>query len=260
MLAFTGDIMSFMINDIGVDLTPPSLQAIDAETIVLRIPSFMGQSKSVIDSLIVWHQKELSEITNLIIDIRGNSGGNDASFEKLIPYIITNKIVDDQGYIIVSDKTTEHYKNDFNDEELAQIKKLKGKLVPIGKATTSRATYLKEKTYVTVPLKESPENVAIIIDHKVGSSAEQFLYYAKQSRKVKLFGENTLGTLDCTNPEFFDGNINVTIPTMISSRFWHKAAIENIGIQPDYYLIDMKQALKETLEIIAAWNKCDVQN
>ena len=71
-----------------------------------------------------------------------------------------------------------------------------------------------------------------------------------------MFGENTSGTLDYTNPEmfkFFSNNITVTIPSMISARVWNRAAIENIGIQPDIYIPDMKSTLDFTRNTLKDW-------
>ena len=83
-----------------------------------------------------------------------------------------------------------------------------------------------------------PKNIGIIINHKNGSTAEQFLLAAKQSKKVKLFGTTTAGVLDISNmysvespcKEFKLGyslSKSLRIPDM---------EIDGKGIQPDYYI------------------------
>jgi C-terminal processing protease CtpA/Prc len=84
----------------------------------------------------------------------------------------------------------------------------------------------------------SPENVAIIINQNNGSTAEQFLLAAKQSKKTKLFGVTTMGVLDISNMYF------VTSPTkeftlgycLSKSNRIPDMAIDGKGIMPDYYI------------------------
>jgi len=49
---------------------------------------------------------------------------------------------------------------------------------------------------------EYPKNIGIIINENNGSTTEQFLLAAKQSKKVKLFGTTTMGVLDISNMHF----------------------------------------------------------
>jgi hypothetical protein len=251
LCAFTGDFMSFVINDLGFKMEPPTLTVSDSLTIILSIPSFIGSSKEVIDSLLLKYQQQLSKAKNLIIDIRGNRGGNDACFYSLMPYLYTNDFMVHEYFFLVTEKSLENYKNQFSPERFEKIKEKRGELVSF---SDNKSEIFSEKWNLKVKLK--PENIAIIVDRYVESSAEQFLFYAKQSRKVKIFGENTSGVLDCTNPDmlqFFNNNITVTIPTMISSRVWNRAAVENIGIQPDIYVPDMDKAVEFTKAMLSNW-------
>jgi C-terminal processing protease CtpA/Prc len=83
-----------------------------------------------------------------------------------------------------------------------------------------------------------PKNIGIIINNKNGSTAEQFLLAAKQSKKVKLFGTTTAGVLDISNMYFVESpckefklgyslSKSLRIPDM---------EIDGKGIQPDYYI------------------------
>lgn len=84
----------------------------------------------------------------------------------------------------------------------------------------------------------NPQNVAVIINDKNGSTAEEFILLAKQSKKVKLFGKTTMGVLDISNMYFVDSpdkqfhlgyclSKSLRIPDM---------KIDNIGLQPDYFI------------------------
>ena len=249
--AFIGDLMSFAVNEMGFKLDPPALSLADSETIILTIPSFLGSSKDVIDDLLKKNQAQFSQIKNLIIDLRGNRGGNDAAFYSLLNLLYTNDLTIHKYYFLVTENSLEKYKSHFSVEKMERIKEMHGELVAL---TDEKSDIYIEKHEFKKSLY--PLNVAIIVDRFVGSSAEQFLLYAKQSRKVKIFGENTSGTLDCTNPDmfqFFNNAITVTIPTMISARVWNRAGIENIGIQPDIYVPDMTKVIDFTKNTLKVW-------
>ena len=83
-----------------------------------------------------------------------------------------------------------------------------------------------------------PQNVGIIINQANGSTAEQFLLEAKQSKKVKLFGVTTFGVLDISNMYFVDSPCKEFQLGYSLSRSMRipDFTIDEKGIQPDYYL------------------------
>jgi C-terminal processing protease CtpA/Prc len=83
-----------------------------------------------------------------------------------------------------------------------------------------------------------PENIAIIINDGCGSTTEQFLLAARQSKKVKFYGTTTKGVLDFSNMKSVNSpcqhyrlNFCVTKSLRIPEN-----AIDGKGIEPDYYL------------------------
>jgi len=83
-----------------------------------------------------------------------------------------------------------------------------------------------------------PQNVAIIINGNNGSTAEQFLLAARQSKKVKMFGTTTMGELDISNMYSInspDGRYTLWYCMSKSLRV-PENTIDNKGISPDYYL------------------------
>ena len=218
--AFTGDLMSFAVKEMGFKLDAPTLTAADSQTIILTIPSFIGPNKDIIENLLKSNLEKISGIKNIIIDLRGNRGGNDAAFSSLLSLIYTNDFTVYNYYILATGSSIEKYKDQFSTEKLEKVKKMARELVAL---TDNEPDIYVEKS----EFKKSsyPLNIAVIVDRYTGSSAEQFLFYAKQSRKVKVFSENTSGTVDYTNPEmfkFFNNNITVTIPSMVSARVWNR--------------------------------------
>ncbi len=92
------------------------------------------------------------------------------------------------------------------------------------------------KLYINV--YDHPKNVGILINEKNGSTTEQFLLAAKQSKKVKLFGVTTAGILDISNMYFVnspDNEFKLGYSLSKSMRI-PEMTIDNKGIQPDYYI------------------------
>jgi len=83
-----------------------------------------------------------------------------------------------------------------------------------------------------------PKNVGIIINEGNASTTEQFLLAAKQSKKVKLFGVTTAGALDISNMASIESPCNEFNLWYCMSRSMRipDMTIDDIGLQPDYYL------------------------
>jgi C-terminal processing protease CtpA/Prc len=222
----------------------PYMEQLNETTLYLRIPSFNESYKRKIDSVMDANKAKMLITKNLIIDIRNNGGGSDASYSEIIPYLYTNPIRT-VGVEYFSTKLNNQRMLDFInkpeyefDEEgkkwakesydklqskLGQFVNLNEEAVSIGKLDT---------------VYSYPENVGIIINEANGSTAEQFLLEAKQSRKVKLFGVTTFGVLDISNMYFVDSPCKEFQLGYSLSRSMRipDFTIDEKGIQPDYYL------------------------
>ncbi len=65
----------------------PMVKKLSDQTVLLRIPSFNYDYKKQIDSTLKANHKSIIKHPNLIIDIRGNGGGSDASYSEIIKYL-----------------------------------------------------------------------------------------------------------------------------------------------------------------------------
>jgi hypothetical protein len=221
----------------------PFIQKLSDKTILFRIPSFDDPQKQFIDSLIIENDKLLKTTENLIIDIRNNGGGSDISYEKIIPFLYTNPIriagmeflstplnnKRMEGYLSIPD-LSENDRKEINDI-LETLRNNQGKFVNLNNGENVSVQKLE-----TVSLY--PKNIAILINQNNGSTAEQFLLAARQSKKVKLFGTTTAGVLDISNMYFAESpdkqfrlgyclSKSLRIPDM---------AIDGKGIMPDYHI------------------------
>lgn len=220
----------------------PYIKKLSSNTVYLRIPSFDLSYKPYIDSLVTANKELITEAPNFIIDLRGNGGGADASYRPLIPYLYTNPIRTVDLEVLstpLNNKVLLEYakRKEFSEEQkqtlLDQYQKLSaspGKFVQVRNRVVGIDSLDTVYAY--------PRNIGIIINDQVGSTAEQFLLAAKQSKKVKLFGTSTYGALDISNMNFVPSPCNELELGYCRSRSFRIPGqmIDGVGIQPDYYM------------------------
>ncbi|MEN2284476.1 S41 family peptidase [Algoriphagus sp. SE2] len=228
----------------------PFMERLNETTLYLRVPSFMADQQKDIDSVLLANRDKILSTENLILDIRYGTGGVDRAYSKLIPFLYTNPI---------RTVTPDHYSTPLNNQRMLDFSKNEGiaKLYNITFNEEERKEFKKQYDTLSqhigefVNLFESeifvekldtvyeyPKNVAIVHNQNNGSSDEQFLLSAKQSTKVKLFGTTTHGVLDISNLNLvYSPCENFMLQYgLTKSRRIPEMTIDNIGIQPDYYI------------------------
>lgn len=224
----------------------PFLKVINPTTLLLRIPTFNGAVKKDIDSVITAHKTKIESTENLIIDIRNNGGGSDSSFGEIIPYLYTNPIrsiraqfystkLNNQRMLFLYEN---YEKYGISQEDRSFLKKS----YDILNSKLGQFVSLQDDGPVGITKFDKiypyPKNVGIVINNGNGSTAEEFLLAAKQSKKVKLFGTTTAGVLDISNMYFVNSPCNeIKLGYSLSKSFRiPDMAIDGKGIQPDYYI------------------------
>jgi len=247
-----------------IDTDEPMLLEISKNTLLFRIPSFHPSQKEVIDSILEKNHNRIISNKNLIIDLRNNGGGALKCVEKLLPYIYTNPIRI-YGYKYLSSPLNNRHweniiKNSANSVEFRKYaeKRLKKLNDNLGSFVVSYINPFSSKDTMYLKLDTIypyPKNVAILVNENCGSTTEEFLFYAKQSKKVKIFGKKTYGVLDITDMhpvDFPSGDFRLYYCTAISMRL-PEFDIDNYGIQPDFYFdrtIQPYEWVKRTEEIL----------
>lgn len=226
-----------------INAEEPFIRLMNENTYLLRIPSFTTDQKPKIDSLIKAYQSRITSTQNLIIDLRGNGGGANKSFDALLPLIYTNPIQTISWEHLSTELNNKRWKGwlenpDITEENRSSLLKVNeklennlGKFVNIYDNNGVEAFEQKE-------VFAFPQNVAVLIDENNASATEQFLLSAKQSKKVKLFGHKTFGALDISEVneiESPDKNF-VLYYCLTKSLRLPELPIDGYGIQPDYFI------------------------
>jgi len=214
-----------------------TLQKMNPKTLLLTVPTMNESVRQELDSLIKANRKLLSNTPNLIIDCRGNGGGSDITYYPLKPFLYTNPVTTDGMQLWATqdnaDKFAQMGKNKdfpwgwrlYGQHMARKMRRNEGKFV--GRPGSSTGKRKQVLPY--------PQQVAVLIDGRCGSSCEQFILFAQQSKKTTLIGQNTGGVLDYGNLHFLNfpgGLFQLGYPTSRSSRVAAGRGIDNIGIPP----------------------------
>lgn len=218
---------------------PPSFE-LRGDFCILKIPSFEYNYKTTLDSILAANHSAIISAKCLLIDLTGNGGGSDYTYESLVPYVYTKQVVVDMAEFWTSPDNIRQYRSIADDtskpEQLrSKCREIADKMsVQLNSFVNIFGADSVHKSPDT--LYAGPTKVAILTDPENASSAEQFLLEAKQSSRVVIFGTgNTSGTLDYSNLYFEylpSGKRAVSIPTSRSLRV-RKKPFDNIGCIPD---------------------------
>jgi hypothetical protein len=215
-------------------------KTLNDSTSYLRIKSFDGSYAREIDSVIKTNVKTIQSTAKLIIDLRGNGGGSDHCMSFLQPVLYTNPVQNIGVDLLTTPDNTAAW-------ELA-IDRYRDKLPKAYLEEALKKIHLgdgKERAFVnfaadytgTLPaVWANPAKVAVVIDGKCASATEEFLLFARQSKKTKMVGEHSQGVLDYSNvvrKEFSSPPFTLSYPTTRSRRLDAGLGIDNKGIQPD---------------------------
>ena len=181
----------------GEDFT---ISRVDAETLYLRLPSFGDAHTETVRKLIEARSAELATTPQLIIDLRGNTGGSDFVYDPVLPLLYTRPIWRIGVEVRVSADNARLRREE--GERLAAVSPEASRTLieESDRMAGAAAAFIRREPPVEVVRLEgvlmNPARIAVLID-RAGSSAENFIMDARQSRKVTLMGqENSAGVID----------------------------------------------------------------
>lgn len=209
---------------------------VNPQTNLIRIPSFNHIYKKLIDSMIKANYAAITSTRYLLIDVRGNGGGSDISYEELLPFIYTNPIIGVASEKLSTPDNISKYEAIVADPNYPEGTKTYARKVIAAMKKSPGQFYADNND--TIVLNQSlpmPALVGVIVDKKCASTTEQFLLTCRQSKKTVLFGENSGGVLDFANMNFLDfpcKKWQLGYATSRSKRL-PESPVDNIGISPD---------------------------
>jgi hypothetical protein len=219
----------------------PTLRFYDDGTAVLRLPEFGNSSKAPIDKLMADNRARLLSTPYLVIDVRGNGGGWTAAYDAVLPLLYTDPVFRDGMDVWASPGNIASARAMAASEKApAAIREQARALLARMEQSPGRFVTMVEdgelRLDAVLPL---PRAVAVLVDGRCASTCEQFLLDARQSRKVKVFGErSTRGLLDYGNAlttPLPSGERRMHVPTTRSRRL-PAIPLDLAGIMPDVRL------------------------
>jgi len=239
-----------MINKENVRL--PVIQKLDNNNTLFSIPSFMADPQKF-NQIIFNNLELLKNTTNLIIDIRGNVGGNAIYFSFLDAYA-TQSMQSTQGLVLASEQTKVYFDRlTKNSSEVYSpvVERIKANM---GQIIDGPKYPLREFE----PFESNIKNVAILTDNGCMSAAESFIIHSKRaSNKVRTFGKPTNGVIDYTSVNTLKlnsggQNIYFGYPTSTLNKNLSKEGYNKTGIIPD---TPIKDAVKDKIQFIIDYYK-----
>ena len=231
-------------NPAGASDEEISSKSISSDIFYIKISSFAYENIAPFKELIEKNSEKIENSKALIIDVRNNGGGTDDVYQPLLPYILTNPIrimsVEFFATHTLVNGLRDYAIKNIKQDSINEVKRIDEDLREYRENIGKFVLYGDKKVMIdSIALNpKGPKQVIILANRNVASSAENFLFSSRQSKKVKIMGTPSMGALDYGSiREFKFGcdNYQLLLPTYRSARL-PQYPIDNIGIQPDIYL------------------------
>jgi len=207
------------------------------KTLYLKIRSFDQSNAANIDSLFKTYKAVLDKTPNLIIDVRDNGGGSDFAYAPITPYLYTDTIHKIGVDVLATEQNIEGWKPLLKMEDIPaeQKKEIAGMIEAMEQHKGGFVNVVNDEEETLETILPYPRKVAILVNKGCGSTTEEFLLEAMQSKKVIVMGESTAGVLDYANMR------QAALPclpytlyyaTTRSRRIDMGKGIDNVGLQP----------------------------
>lgn len=183
--------------------TEVRVKKLDPRTLLLQIPSFAPVNGAAIERAIEDNREKISKTPNLILDLRGNPGGSDHTFQPLLPFLYTQRVQVGGFDLYATEDNARFYDEMAADpnrpeEQKERLRKTAAEM----RANLGKLLPGEDPSFELETVLPNPKRIALLVDRGCMSSCEGLLDIARQSGKVKVYGENTFGAFDY-------GNINV---------------------------------------------------
>lgn len=172
----------------------PSIEKISDVHTLITIPSFSIDA-AAFKKLLNDNHELINSTQHLIIDTRGNTGGNSIYFP-LIKYFANSTLTSKKGYVLASPDNIAYFKRFVGFLYSSTYSPLLTRMKNLGEIVDG-PKYRDRKFSAQ---ENSIARVSILTDKSCASAAESFILHAKgASDKVMTFGTPTAGVIDYTS-------------------------------------------------------------
>ncbi|WP_418981788.1 S41 family peptidase [Alistipes sp.] len=248
------------IPDYGEGFAPQQVACrVDDDTFLIRVPSF-----EMDDDRIAWvrdaaESYRRSGCERLIVDLRGNGGGNDRVYQPLLELLYDHEGETDGVEVRVSPGSCAAIRQIAAQQPGTTW--LAALADSLSVARTEFIPLLADEDFAirfdsVAPL---PRRAGVIIDGCVASSGEQFVLDVRAcSSRTTIYGrDNTLGCLDFSNLRRVDlpcCKISCMIPMTRSYRVAEGRGIDRDGIAPDVRIpLPLPDSLTDNVDEWVRW-------
>jgi C-terminal processing protease CtpA/Prc len=187
------------------------IEILEGNTGLLKLTYFADPEN--LEELITGTFNFLKNTDQMIVDLRGNSGGSGSMLQKLISV--------------------------FLDERSTHVLSIRYKQNKVQLKTDSAS------------LSSYRKPLYLLCDMNTFSAGEGFVMILKNRKRAIVIGETTAGAGNISGPYVVDDNFIITIPVGIVSDLLTGKGWEGTGVAPDVE-VDSKEALTKALEVIKA--------
>ena len=241
----------------------PQLRVLSPQTLLLTLPSFANDARAPLLAQLAQHRAALASHRNWIVDVRGNGGGSDSTYEPLLAWLLSGETVTVGAEWLATaanirgqeEACARFSPGDAECEAFTRNALARMRSVAPGSHVAQDEEGTLKFERVMRPEPRRPSRVAVLIDGECASSCEEFVLVARQSFSVKLVGRPTFGALDYSNLRPYELPSRQRVLFYATSRSLRLPdfAVDLGGIQPDVYLpLPAEEGAREQ-EIFRVW-------
>lgn len=226
-----------------------SVKKLDDKTLCIQIGTFSDWNARAIDSVFKANEGLLKSMPYLVLNLRGNGGGSDFAYKPILPYIYSGPMIGIGVDVLATEDNINGWKQIIKRNLPEKVRSgIQEVIDSMEKHVGEFVSSADDDTLAFDKVEPFPKKVAVLIDGGCGSTTEQFLLAARQSKKVTLMGQHTAGVLDYSNVRMAQlpcKEIGLAYATTKSRRINKGQAIDNIGIKPKVLLTGKQDWVEE---------------